>query len=439
VALPFAKTIRRLIAGLLLLLALLIALPYILGAQPFRDWMLRAVLPVSEGTVTSGGASLGWFSRVRFYDIRIRSLDGEPVVTIPVFEGSRPLIVYLLTGKNLGTFRIERPELNVVATGEGTNLQRVFAQDGPQGEPPDVSVAVEIVDASLTFRSPHAVQPWGVEDLNLSVALESSESTESGRTEIVVHPGTVFNRTPITPQMCDDMLKYIAPVLAEATNISGEFSIELDGWRLPAEEPKAGRGSGRLTVHSIDVSPGPLVRSIARALGLPASVRLADKSVVDFEMADGRVEHRGVEFGIGQLRVRTHGSVGLDETLDIVAEIPIPSDLFADRPALGMLSGKTIKIPIRGTLSEPKVDAAALARSNIEGLLGDVDIGKLLGDSNLGELLGNPDAGAALDILGDLLKNRAPPGERILDRLLPQNGTPERPLLDRFRRRRNGQ
>jgi len=433
VALPFAKTIRRVIAGLLLLVALLVALPYILAVQPFRDWMLRAVLPVREGTVSSGGASLGWFSRVRFYRLQIRSLDGEPVVTIPAFEGSRPLIIYLLTGKNLGTFRIERPELNVVATGEGTNLQRVFERGG---ETPDVSVAVEIVDASLTFRSPHAVQPWEVDDFNLALALESSDRTASGRTEIVVQPGTVFDHTPVTTQMCDDMLKYIAPILANVTDISGAFSIELDDWRLPAEAPKAGRGSGRLTVHNIDVGPGPLVRSIARVLGLPASVRLADESVVDFEMADGRVEHRGLEFGIGQLRVGTHGSVGLDETLDIVAEIPIPSGLSADRPVLDILAGKTIKIPIRGTLSEPKVDAAALARSNFEGLLGDADIGKLLDDSNLGELLGNPNAGAALDILGDLLKDRAPPGEGILDRLLPKNGTRERPLLDRLRERR---
>jgi len=433
VALPFAKTIRRVIAGLLLVLVLLIALPYILAVQPFRDWMLRAVLPVGEGTVTSGGASLGWFSRVRFYNIQIRSLDGEPVVTIPAFEGNRPLLFYLLTGKDLGTFRIERAELNVVVVEEGTNLKRVFAREGGKGELPDVSVAIEIVDASFTFRSRHAPEPWEVEDFNIALALEPSDKTTSGRPEIVVEQGKAFDRTPITTQMCDDMLKYIAPILAEATDISGRFSIELDDWRLPVGEPETAEGSGRLVIHNIDAGPGPLVRHIARVFGLPASVRLADESVVHFAMADGRIEHRNLEFGIGQLRVRTHGSVGLDETLDLVAEIPIPSGLFADRNILGVLAGKTIKIPIRGTLGEPKVDAAALGQSNLEDLLGDANIRDLLRDSNIGDvlrdssigkILDHPDAGAVLDTIGDLLKD------------LPRNGTRERPLLDRFRRRR---
>src|SRR5690606_22175743 len=119
---------------------------------------------------------------------------------------------------------------------------------------------------------------------------------------------------PVTPQMCNDLLKYVAPVLAGTAEVSGSVSIELDAWCVPLADPAQGRGSGRMTIHSVQAGTGPLVRQLAAALGLPPSVRLVDNSQVVFEMADGRVHHRGLRFGLPNLAVRTQGSVGLDQS-----------------------------------------------------------------------------------------------------------------------------
>jgi len=66
------------------------------------------------------------------------------------------------------------------------------------------------------------------------------------------------------------------------------------------------------------------------------------------------------------------------------------------------LLGQTLRVPIRGTLHHPQIDAKALGVAN---------------------------AGVVLDALREWLKNRPPPGERLFDRLRDR----ETPLLDRLR------
>lgn len=397
---------------MLLILLLLAAFPYVAALPPFRDAILRAVLPEVEGTVTAGGASLGWFSPITFQDVEISAPDGTPVVTVPKCQGDRPLWRYLTGPSELGNFRVERPRLNVAVTEEGSNLRQVFAvpTDEPQQPAalPDVSVGLEIVDASLSFRSRDATRPWNVEGFNLSAMLRPSTATESGLTELALHQGTVFQNTPLTPQMCDDLLKYIAPVLAEVTDVSGEFSIQLDNWRSPAADLGQVKGSGRLVIHSIDLSAGPLVRGLAPLLKLPPSVRLADESVIRFEVADGRVHHRDLEFGVRGLTIRTQGSVGFDQSLDLAAEVPLPTELLEGVPLPESLRTQPIKLPICGTLNRPQIDPKALGTANVDLLM---------------------------KTLGELLNERTPDGNGLLDRLLDPNRRRETPQFPRLRER----
>ena len=81
--------------------------------------------------------------------------------------------------------------------------------------------------------------------------------------------------------MCRDLLKYIAPVLAEATEVNGSLPIELDQWRIPLAAPQQAQGLGRLRVDSLRVVGGSLVRQIGSVLQLrPLEAGLVDHSVV---------------------------------------------------------------------------------------------------------------------------------------------------------------
>jgi hypothetical protein len=59
---------------------------------------------------------------------------------------------------------------------------------------------------------------------------------------------------------------------------------------------------------------------------------------------------------IGKVDVRTRGWVGLDETVGLVAEIPIQPDWVRKVPQLANINEKVIRIPIEGNLGRWKFD-----------------------------------------------------------------------------------
>jgi len=180
--------------------------------------------------------------------------------------------------------------------------------------------------------------------------------------ELTLPPGPLARQVQITPAMCESALKYVAPILADVTSAQGSFSIELDGCRVPLNDPAKAELAGRLTVHSVAVGPGPLVREMAILLGRESPAVLRRESQVQFRMVDGRVYHQGMELVFPELTIRTYGSVGFDQTLSLMAEMPVPPSLLVNRTLDSALRNKIVRLPIGGTLSHPRIDRQELDR-----------------------------------------------------------------------------
>jgi hypothetical protein len=82
---------------------------------------------------------------------------------------------------------------------------------------------------------------------------------------------------------------------------------------------------------------------------------------IDFQVVEGRVYHRNLEFVIDNVPVRSHGSVGFDQTLALEIEVPIQDKWIEREPALRSLAGQSLKIPIYGTFQKPRMDERAFA------------------------------------------------------------------------------
>ncbi len=222
--------------------------------------------------------------------------------------------------------------------------------------------------------------------------------------ELLIGRGPLLTDVHLSPEMCARGLKFVAPILAESTVAEGRFSISLDGGRIPLADPGAGDTSGRMTMKA-QVKSGPVAQEFMVLLNEitavlqrgtlvqrndQASALLSiDTSEIEFRMVDRRVYHRGLKFMAGTLPITTHGSVGFDETLAIVAEFPIQAKLLGRDLSLGALEGQTLQIPIDGTLKKPKLDHRIVERLT-------------------GQLLQNATRGLLLDGLN-----------KQLDRLLP--------------------
>jgi hypothetical protein len=207
---------------------------------------------------------------------------------------------------------------------------------------------------------------------------------------------------------------------------------------VPLADFNAANGQGLVTLNEVTVGAGPMgmkileaVESIRMMLKPMSEGEPKDRSVwmkldqqqVPFAIANGRVFHENMRITMKDLTLKTSGSVGLDQSLQMVAEIPIAEDWIKGEAWMASLKGETIKIPITGTVTNPKLDMQAIkqlsmslvqrtAAAKLNGVVGEQterlqskvggEINKL--KDNLGGQLNKAQNGVNEKIQGEVLK-----------------------------------
>lgn len=226
---------------------------------------------------------------------------------------------------------------------------------------------------------------------------------------LVLPKEKVLDQVRLSPELCNQWLKFVAPLLADATQVEGRFSLDVASGSLPLAAMTTGDVDGSLAVHDAQVRPGSLAAEIVGTVEQIRSIvqRRPPKPLnrerpfmkmpaqdIPFRLTEGRVAHQGATFAFSDLVVRTSGSVGLDESLDLIADIPIKDEwVGSNEKLLGSLRGKTVQIPIRGTLSRPQLDNRVLAR-----------LARDVGTSAVGSLLEDQLKGKVPDKVDDVIK-----------------------------------
>lgn len=218
----------------------------------------------------------------------------------------------------------------------------------------------------------------------------------TARPSVRLPGGKLLESVRISPEMCAQWLKFVAPLVAEATRAEGTLSVDLDGGELPLDEPWDGRLAGTLQVRAAQIGPGPLAQqylAVARQLlalsgrqpGRQFEEQLSGRAwlvlpaqQVPFALHEGSVAHRGLTMQVGDLTIVTQGKVHIaTQQLDLAASFPLPESWFSQvQGPLAALRGQTITLPISGTLSRPRVQMQGLeglgkqlAAGVVEGLL----------------------------------------------------------------------
>ncbi len=121
-----------------------------------------------------------------------------------------------------------------------------------------------------------------------------------------------------------------------------------------------------LVIHKAAVGASPLAAELANLLGAKnTTMTLATEESVPVQVANGRVKHENFAFKVSGTTLRTSGSVGFDDTLDLVVDVPLPKDLpvLKNNPLMQKaVAGKVVKVPVKGTLAKPQIDAKAFER-----------------------------------------------------------------------------
>jgi hypothetical protein len=194
---------------------------------------------------------------------------------------------------------------------------------------------------------------------------------------VEIPAGPVVDSVVLTEEVCDSWLKFIAPIVAQSTRTEGRISLALDETRLPLADLPAGELNGRVLIEG-HVLPGPLFDEVGRFvggiiadidggplrdwLGVDRPLIDIDRQEIEFEMRDRRIYHSPMDFTARGIVIRTQGSVGLDQTLDLVATIGISEEMLSRARFLERLQGRSLEIPIQGTLRKPRLARGAIGR-----------------------------------------------------------------------------
>jgi hypothetical protein len=365
--------VRWLVSSLLVVVAAAIAcLPWLVGTPERVTKLVAAAIPELAADVKPAGVRLGWFGPIVLEDLAIVPRNGDPTpLEVGRVEVEHGLAGILLSAGDLGRVRIEGLRADIVFDKEHrTNLDSILPPrepgQAPLGKGPRraaIGLRLDVDDAVVRISGPWTSDPWVSEPIDAKATLGNGAD---GYAVWTIEPVQLLKQAELQQTVAHEVLAYIVPVFADAARTSGRFSLRLDGATFPVGRPEEAKLAGLLQMHEVVLGPGPLVENMFRSLPLnlppPPTIRITDEADVAFHLAERRMWHEGLEFGIplkksGQrLDVRSQGSVGLDDrSLDLKLTLPIPADLPQDRPLVAALAGKQVSFGVGGVLGEPKV------------------------------------------------------------------------------------
>ena len=225
--------------------------------------------------------------------------------------------------------------------------------------------------------------------------------------ELIVPKGRLVERMVLAGPLADRWMNWMFPIVGRSMRTQGMVSVDVAGARLPLSDPWGGDAAGEMVFENLEVTPGPLMAPLANLVAKLQAVidprfAFGDRAVllrvrpepVRVRLAAGRAWHDGLVMDMGQLQLRSAGSVGADGTLAMVVEVGFRGDLVAGAPQLAKLLRTPLVIPLKGTSDRPQFDAGAIdgliARivdNTAEGIIKD---GFERGLDGLEELFGNP-------------------------------------------------
>lgn len=188
----------------------------------------------------------------------------------------------------------------------------------------------------------------------------------------------------VTPAVADHFLSRINPVFGKATRVEGNVDVVMVKTALPLNERirTAGSGLGQLRLTDFRIQPGGTLHRLLQLAGQGRrEMYTVNVSGVRFLIRDGRLQYKNLtmRFVENKFDLKFSGSVGFDDTVDLVCSIPVGPALLEElnvgASALrfaNMVGDTRIDIPISGTRDDPiidlkKIDTSSLLRQILRG------------------------------------------------------------------------
>ncbi len=79
---------------------------------------------------------------------------------------------------------------------------------------------------------------------------------------LLINQGLLADRIQLTPDTCRQWLKYVAPLVADATSAKGTFTVNSGGMQMPLFDPMSVQAQGSVRLSNVSVGAGPLAEQL---------------------------------------------------------------------------------------------------------------------------------------------------------------------------------
>lgn len=172
----------------------------------------------------------------------------------------------------------------------------------------------------------------------------------------------VLRDVKLTDAMMRSMLGMVNPLLSQCRVISGRISTTISGGRAPLASSyvRETEFDGRIELKDVVIMPSGVLAEVLGRVGVGDKALELENEVVNVQCRKGRIRPSPHTATVSGHPVVFTGSVGLDESVAYRIEVPLTQDLVGAE-AWKYIGGKTVGVPVSGTVKRPAVDTAALA------------------------------------------------------------------------------
>ncbi|HIE99729.1 MAG TPA: hypothetical protein EYG03_05535 [Planctomycetes bacterium] len=174
--------------------------------------------------------------------------------------------------------------------------------------------------------------------------------------------GSRIQNVQVTTELCKEWLGYVAPMMADATNVQGLFSARVHQFDYFIDQPEQTMVQAVLTVHNATASAGTSLDPLFQVVSLLGKQNSLGSRTIDipaqdipFEMRDGMVIHDGLQIGVAGYFMTSRGGVGFNRELRLALDIPL------ERGASGR--NNSVRLPFSGTIDRPQLDTHGLLQN----------------------------------------------------------------------------
>lgn len=344
-------------------------LPWLISATGIHNRFLPKVPGFS---VTASSVELGWFSPTIVHGLQVQEKGTKPKpkraaseeesqeeagdsVTAEKVEVNRSFFDLVRGKLKDSTITLRKPHFRLSLT-DASSVAKAIPQ-----------IRTKVVDARLTLLNAETKEPL-IDLPNLNFVART-KATKTGKV-LTVEPSKILDHHEIKPELFTKGLEFVAPLLADAAKVSGSVTVEVRKCvvRFEGDKPIVDALDGRVVLHDVQSTATGTTADVVQLLGtalrmdVPQQLRVVDDSVVDFEVIDGRVHHKGLAFllpGItDDLLLTSAGTVGFDRSLEVTLSVNLPRKGLADYPLLQRLADQPLELALTGTIDNPTLGIA---------------------------------------------------------------------------------